>query len=37
MQTVTLASRMNGAAEYDFNKTFVQGRGVDRVFSFTVD
>jgi len=36
MQTVTLANRMDGTAEYDFNKTFVQGRGVDRGFSFTL-
>jgi hypothetical protein len=32
MQTVTLANPMGAMPEYDFNKTFVQGRAIDRSF-----
>jgi 3',5'-cyclic AMP phosphodiesterase CpdA len=33
MRTITLGNRMNELGEYDFSKTFVQGRAVDRAFS----
>lgn len=32
MSTITLGNRMNEISEYDFDKTFVQGRAIDRGF-----
>lgn len=34
MKTATLAHRMQEAGEYDFDKTHVQGRAIDRAFSW---
>jgi hypothetical protein len=35
MKTITLGNRMQELGEYDFEKTFVQGRAVDRAFCWT--
>lgn len=34
MKTVTLGNQMTGKYDYDFDKTFVQGRSVDRGFTW---
>ncbi len=36
MKTLSLADRMDFRASYDFNKTHVQGRAVDRAFSVSL-
>ncbi len=35
MKTVTLGNWMQDLSEYDFEKTFVQGRAIDRAFDWT--
>lgn len=34
LSTISLADRINARAAYDFNKTFVQGRSIDRNFTW---